>query len=216
MKPTPCVEILNAMVRNPRVKYVGLSMRSNLMYRDIFMSKYGKQYMDEMKELTLRLPELALDSEKYGSERLGTIIGGGDDKLQQSLRQLAETYNRSQQYSEHKKWLEQHPLDGKVQLTLLPLFFWYDNIHICETSHYRDFIFNPKYRMVKRGGFIEDKVSPVLKKTVERFGLANGHARFGCYLLDDHSGFFFTGHYDGGSYISEKDRQEMFQNASKE
>jgi hypothetical protein len=56
---------------------------------------------------------------------------------------------------------------------------------------------------------VEDKLSPVLKRTVERLGLKDGHSRFGCYLLDDHSGYFFTGHIDGGSYMSEKDRKEL-------
>lgn len=44
---------------------------------------------------------------------------------------------------------------------------------------------------------------PVLKKTLDRLGLREGHRRFGCFLLDDHSGYFFTGHLDGGSYIPE-------------
>ena len=88
-------------------------------------------------------------------------------------------------------------------------------IHICDTKHYRDFIFNPKYKMVKRGGFVEDKVSPVIRKTVERFGLVEGHSRFGCYLLDDASGYFFTGHYDGGAYVIEEDRADMIQDSSK-
>ena len=83
----------------------------------------------------------------------------------------------------------------------------YDNVHICETAHYRDFIFHPSYKMVARGGFVEDKLSPVLKRTVERLGLQEGHARFGCYLLDDHSGTFFTGHYDGGSFLTSEGKE---------
>jgi hypothetical protein len=50
----------------------------------------------------------------------------------------------------------------------------------------------------------------VIAKAVERLGLADGHARFGCYLLDDHSGFFFTGHLDGGSYISRAEKERQF------
>ena len=47
--------------------------------------------------------------------------------------------------------------------------------------------------MVAKGGFVEDKLSPVITKSVERLGLKKGHGRFGSYLLDDHSGYFFTG-----------------------
>jgi hypothetical protein len=63
--------------------------------------------------------------------------------------------------------------------------------------------------MVAKGGFIEDKCSPILKRTVERLGLRDGHSRFGCYLLDDHSGMFFTGHIDGGSYMSPEERTAL-------
>ncbi len=54
--------------------------------------------------------------------------------------------------------------------------------------------------MVARGGFVEDKLSPCLIRSCERLGLRAGHAKFGCYLLDDHSGVVFTGHLDGGTY----------------
>lgn len=90
--------------------------------------------------------------------------------------------------------------DGFHQLSLTPTLFWYDNTHIVRTSHYRDFIFNPVYKMVARGGFVEDKLSPIMKRSCERLGLKDGHAKFGCYILDDHSGDVFTGHLDGGSY----------------
>ena len=95
--------------------------------------------------------------------------------------------------------------------------------------------------MVAPGGFVEDKVSPVIKKSVERFGLIEGHARFGCYLLDDHSGMFFTGkfnltkrdggtntrkepsqysffltgHLDGGSYITVEEKQAILKASEK-
>ena len=69
--------------------------------------------------------------------------------------------------------------------------------------------------MVARGGFVEDKLSPVITKSVERLGLKDGHAKFGCYLLDDHSGLFFTGHLDGGAFITTSERGEMLSNMSK-
>ena len=63
--------------------------------------------------------------------------------------------------------------------------------------------------MVARGGFVEDKLSPVIKRTTERLGLMEGHSRFGCYILDDHSGFYFTGHLDGGSYVTDKEKSAL-------
>ena len=88
--------------------------------------------------------------------------------------------------------------------------FWYDNVHLAETCHYRDFVFDPNYKMVKKGGFVEDKLSPVLTRTVEKLGLKEGHARFGCYLLDDHSGYFFTGHMDGGNYKTKSEKIKLY------
>ena len=70
-------------------------------------------------------------------------------------------------------------------------------------------MFDPQYRMVARGGFVEDKLSQTIKKTVERLGLKEGHSRFGCFLLDDHSGIFFTGHLDGGTYMTQQQKQEL-------
>ena len=168
--------------------------------------------MADMAAITLRPPELALAANLYGpdSESSNNMDYGGQEKLRENIHALKETYYTSQQNMDHLEWMESHPVPpGKWQLSLTPTFFWYDNVHIGEVAHYRDFIFNPKYKMVVRGGFVEDKLSPVIKKTVERFGLAEGHARFGCFLLDDHSGMFFTGHLDGGSYLTKAEKQVL-------
>jgi hypothetical protein len=212
MRPTPIHETVKAMWHHRNIKYVGMSMRSNLLYRDIFLGKYGKAYMEEMSECTLRPPELALNSNSYGPDSHSTenMEYSGQTKLRDNIRVLVDTYRGSQQYADHREWLETHPLEPDTcQLSLTPTFFWYDNVHICETAHYRDFVFDPKYKMVVRGGFVEDKLSPVIKKTVERLGLVKGHASFGCYLLDDHSGMFFTGHLDGGTYIDSEERKSL-------
>jgi hypothetical protein len=136
-------------------------------------------------------------------------------QLRGNIDALAKTYRKSAQYLELQEILERHPVEsGKHQLTLTPTLFWYDNTHICDTAHYRDFIFHPSYKMVAKGGFVEDKLSPVLKRTVERLGLKEGHSRFGCYLLDDRSGMFFTGHLDGGSYMTAAKREELLESQS--
>ncbi len=45
MRPTPVTEVVSAMRNDPeqRIKYVGLTMRSNLMYYDVFGDKYGRR-----------------------------------------------------------------------------------------------------------------------------------------------------------------------------
>jgi hypothetical protein len=205
------VETLDAMWHHPNIKYVGMSMRSNLMYRDIFVSKYGRASLDELNDLVVRVPELLVDASRYGpdSDSAREMIYASD-KLRENILGFAVTYSGSAQFLDQQEYLKEHPTEaGKHQITLTPTLFWYDNVHVCETNHYRDFIYHSSYKMVARGGFVEDKLSPVLTRTVERLGLREGHARFGCFLLDDHSGMFFTGHLDGGAYMTTAERKEL-------
>lgn len=212
MRQTPLYDVVHTMWRHRTIKYVGFSMRSNLMYRDIFEGKYGKASKEELGNMILRPPELLLDAATYGpngnsDEALADLVG---EKVLKSIRACAGAYRTSMQCTKQLKWVQDHPPpEGKHQLSLTPTLFWFDNTHICETAHYRDFVFHLKYKMVARGGFVEDKLSPVMKRTTERLGLTEGHARFGCYILDDHSGLFFTGHLDGGSYVTEETRAAM-------
>ena len=219
MRPTPMAETLEAMWKHPNIKYVGMSMRSNLLYQDIFRSKYGKVHYPEFQEMILRVPELIVDAEQYGPNSASTryMEAHHQVKLRDNLRTLAENYRGSTQNENQQDWLQRHPLpEGSHQVTLTPTLFWYDNIHLVETTHYRDFVFDPRYKMVARGGFVEDKLSPVMKRTVERLGLKQGHERFGCYLLDDHSGMFFTGHLDGGAFMTASARERLLWEANRD
>eukprot|EP00978_Attheya_sp_CCMP212_P014331 scaffold36408_cov53-Attheya_sp.AAC.4 len=212
MRRTPIREVVQTMRNDQRIKYVGINMRSNLVYRDIFTGKYGKTANTELGELVLRPPELLLDSKEYGPEEGFTAnrLEISSEKMKKNVTALAQAYRGSSQYNGQLEWQNLNPENkaGLQQLSLTPTLFWYDNTHVCETSHYRDFIFNPLYKMVARGGFVEEKLSPVMIRSCERLGLREGHAKFGCYLLDDHSGMFFTGHLDGGSYIALDDRKK--------
>ena len=224
LRPTPIPETLRAMWEHGNIKYVGFSMRSNLMYRDIYIAKYGttKEYDD----MILYLPQLQVCPTLYGPNSASTNeLLALHERLKPNLLALAENYKASAQAVIEQKVTtikgdEDHPPaseqgsssssnEARHQISLVPTLYWYDNVHICDTKHYRDFIFHPSYKMVAKGGFIEDKLSPILKRTVERLGLRDGHSRFGCYLLDDHSGMFFTGHLDGGSYLSPEERNAL-------
>lgn len=218
MRPTPVCETIKAMWCHPRIKYVGMSMRSNLLYRDLFVGQYGRRYQNEFDEAVLRIPELIVSSAKYGpdSESSKAMLVDSD-KVQTNIGSLVEKYKASAQGEipqEKQRDADGGNLvrtlkEGEHQVILTPTLFWYDNVHICETAHYRDFIFNPSFKMVARGGFVEDKLSPVVKRTVERLGFKDGHSRFGCFLLDDASGMFFTGHLDGGSYLTSTAKTEL-------
>jgi hypothetical protein len=215
MRPTPMKEAMEAMWQHRNVKFIGMNMRSNLTYRDIFLGKYGRKYLEELKEMILRVPELLVDATEYGPESRSTNeMYFGTDKLRENILAVADSYNSSLQKIIEQDYYRDNLLpEGKHQISLTPTLFWYDNTHLCETAHYRDFIFNPLYKMVAKGGFVEDKCSPVMKRTVERLGLKDGHSRFGCYILDDHSGMFFTGHLDGGAYLTQTEKSELRQDS---
>ena len=185
MRTTPIPEVVKAMLHNPKIKYVGMSMRSNLMYRDIFTGKYAKNQYDEFDQMILHPAELNLPSDIYGKDGSSARhIKYEKQSLYENLLSLKNSYFQSKQFLSHEHFCNQnngnHTSAQKAQLSLTPTLFWYDNTHIAESAHYRDFIFHPRYKMVKRGGFVEDKVSPNIIKTVERLGLKCGHERFGC------------------------------------
>ena len=209
MRQTPIKEVVAAMENDPeqKIKYVGMSMRSNLMYYDIFSGKYGRRAVDEFRKM-IRFPEeLYIGENIYGLNGKSemTLLPKQKDKREHVLQSMKDAYRGSHQYityDEQSKEAIRQNVDGFHQLTLTPLLFWYDNTHVVSTAHYRDFVFDPKNKMVARGGFVEDKLSPCLVRSCERLGLTEGHSKFGCYMLDDHSGTVFTGHLDGGSFMT--------------
>lgn len=223
LRSTPVWETVQAMRKNSTLlKYVGFTMKSNLMYHDIFMSKYGRRSYDIVKKTMIQRPmDLLLSNSIYGGNGISCqeILSNSNtsnSRGNESLLTLQKTYMSSESYQAHKEWLvckqqEQgnDNMTDMTQLSLIPTLFWYDNIHIAETSHYRDLVFDDKSKMVAKGGFVEDKLTQVMVRQVEKLGLVEGHRMFGCYLLDDHSGFFFTGHLDGGRYMSDKARKEF-------
>ncbi len=219
MRPAPAREVVAAMSNDPqrRIKYVGMSMRSNLMYHDIFSGKFGRRAAEEFKTMILRPAELCIGGGMYGPDgtSVRNMVPPCSEKRRILLEELKKTYRGSHQCITQDEWLQSRrerelsdereqgrEEDSFHQLSLTPVLFWYDNTHIAETSHYRDFVFHPQYKMVARGGFVEDKLSPCLLRSCERLGLTEGHSKFGCYLLDDHSGVVFTGHLDGGSFMT--------------
>jgi len=219
MRKTPVKQIVETMVNDvqQRIKYVGLSMRSNLMYRDIFMSKYGKIAVKELFDLVVLPRELVLDDE-YIQSSIDELRVLHSKSLWDNLVQLSQSYKTSFHNRSQREILQRRSMSsgsgeddaiGARPCSLTPTLFWYDNTHICRTEHYIDFVFSTKYKMVVRGGFVEDKLSPALIRTVEKLGLKDGHAKFGCYLLDDHSGFFYTGHLDGGNFLAGKEDRNL-------
>jgi len=217
LRSTPVWETVQAMRKNSSLlKYVGFTMKSNLMYHDIFMSKYGRRSYDIVKTTMVQRPtDLLLSNSIYGSNGISCkeILSNSNTNNRrgnESLLSLQKTYMSSESYQAYKEWLLCNDcINDMTQLSLIPTLFWYDNIHIAETSHYRDFVFNDSSKMVARGGFVEDKLTQVMVRQVEKLGLVEGHRMFGCYLLDDQSGFFFTGHLDGGRYMSDEAREQF-------
>jgi hypothetical protein len=123
MRPTPIAETLRAMWHHRNIKYVTMSMRSNLLYRDLFMGKYGKSYDGEFEDMILRLPELNLPKELYGPESESTRnMTSNSPKVRDSLQVLLKNYHVSKQHLGQQDWLGKNLNEPeKHQLTLTPV-----------------------------------------------------------------------------------------------
>jgi len=129
MRPTPMFETMQAMWRHRYIKYVTISMRSNLLYRDLFIGKYGKLYHQEFDDMILRLPELNLDRKIYGPDgESAKQITTDNAKVRNSIFALEEKYKGSKQNEAYQDWLRSNPPTDptKHQLSLTPgmLSFW--------------------------------------------------------------------------------------------
>lgn len=244
MRRTPMKEVVAAMEANDKVKYVGILMRSNLLYLEHFLGKYGSEMSEQLQTMFIRPPELLLERKLYASEEVSRDLTDRFANCGDKYAELRKTYMGSIPY---RKLLGEDstladylaprcdgtaedaacasgetggtptppppPQTAKAathkQATLIPTLFWYDNIHVVNTSHYRDWVFDPLKHLVARGGFVEDKLSPAMVALVQKRGLQEGHAPFGCYLLDDHCGVAFTGHLDGGTFLTPEQKKKL-------
>ncbi len=207
MRKTPVRETLAAMEEDGGIKYVGILMRSNLMYLEQFIGKYGKRMAEESRDHHMRRPEaLLLPSKDYACDEVAEELLRTFPRCTEKYTTLREAYRTSPHYSPYVP--DKVAKEDFVQASLIPTFFWYDNIHIVRTEHYRDWVFDPEKKLVARGGFVEDKLSPKMVTDVKDKGMAGGWGQYGCFLLDDHCGVPFTGHLDGGSWMTDEERVE--------
>mmetsp|Transcript_21293 Transcript_21293/g.44344 ORF Transcript_21293/g.44344 Transcript_21293/m.44344 type:complete len:395 (-) Transcript_21293:18-1202(-) len=220
MRPTPIKEVIAAMDQDPAVKYVGILMRSNLMYMEHFVAKYGSPLLENLKACVKRPLELRLDPTKYGGREVAERLFENYPRVTDKYRSLYDNYRSCAPYMEYLGKEVSEVAEGdcgdddglKCQASLIPTLFWYDNIHITRTEHYRDWVFDDKRKLVKRGGFVEDKLSPRMVEEVKSKGFVEGWSPYGCYLLDDHCGVTFTGHMDGGAWMTDDMREGRMDN----
>lgn len=139
LRPTPVAATVYAMWLHTNVKYVGFTMRSNQTYKDIFRSKYhaDMQLMAQWDERILRLPQLNLPAETYGPSCQSVATSDSQKKI--------EAYHNTSQGALTPPVVKDENGEARSQCSLVPTFFWYDNVHVCETAHYRDFVYNPTY-----------------------------------------------------------------------
>ena len=199
-------KVVEHMCNRAGTKYVGMNQASNLLYRDHICEKYAEFY-NEYKEMILRPKELCVERSEI------------DDALESrnlSLAAHSKTHARAKNYSSSQamhvenEWRAQNSQCNKpnhIQMTLSPLLFWFDATHVCDVKHYRDLISSSKVR-IKRGSFLETRISLALRKSVNENGFREAHPDFGCYLLDEHTGYVFTRHIDGRKHLTEEQKRE--------
>ena len=84
-------------------------------------------------------------------------------------------------------------------ITVVPLLQWYDSTHICATQHYRDFVYRGD--LVKKGGFVEDKLGQFQLADIRKNGL-DAHSVYGTYVLDDGVDRPIVAHLDGHDILA--------------
>lgn len=94
--------------------------------------------------------------------------------------------------------VESEPL-GTTGMDIVPLIQWYDSTHICSTKHYRDFVYRGD--LVKKGGFIEDKLGQKQLADIRANGL-QAHKEYSTYVLDDGVDEPIVQHLDGHDALS--------------
>ena len=112
---------------------------------------------------------------------------------------------------------------GDPAHSLSPMAFWYDSTHVCETTHYREFVFQETLRRaekivdvdgsrtrLKLGDFVEDTVGHQLLDAVKASGcFESAHAPYGTYLWNDGEAEVHVRHIDGRKYLSPEQREEL-------
>jgi hypothetical protein len=116
--------------------------------------------------------------------------------------------------------------EEEQDVRLEPLAFWYDSTHCCETSHYREFIFQETKRRdekiadedgsctrLRLGDFVEDTVGhqlldEVKEAAISTVGFHQAHEPYGTYLWNDGIAAVHVRHIDGRKYLSPEQREE--------
>jgi len=84
-------------------------------------------------------------------------------------------------------------------MDVVPLLQWYDSTHICSTAHYRDFVYRGD--LVKKGGFVEDKLGQIQLADIRAHGLP-AHDAYATFVLDDGVDEPIVSHLDGHDALS--------------
>mmetsp|Transcript_27061 Transcript_27061/g.83081 ORF Transcript_27061/g.83081 Transcript_27061/m.83081 type:complete len:313 (-) Transcript_27061:361-1299(-) len=80
-------------------------------------------------------------------------------------------------------------------LAVVPLLQWYDSTHVASTDHYRHFVYRGD--LVKKGGFVEDKLGQHQLADIRSRGFREAHPSYGTFVLDDGADRPMVSHLDG-------------------
>lgn len=106
---------------------------------------------------------------------------------------------RYQQFILSKYSIRVEPRGLGPGLDVVPLIQWYDSTHICATAHYRDFVYRGD--LVKKGGFIEDKLGQKQLADIRARGM-EAHKAYSTFVLDDGVEEPMVSHLDGHDALS--------------
>lgn len=95
----------------------------------------------------------------------------------------------------------------------VPLLFWYDKPHICNTQHYRKVINNKhfNYNQNKYIGvkfLVEATFGHIIYHDIKMNGI-DEHEKYGTYLYYNDPGKIIVEHLNGRSYITQEKKDEI-------
>ena len=91
--------MVSAMTSREDIKYVGMSMKSNLNYYDIFSSKYSRRACAELKKMIIRPEQLNISGNMYGpnGRSLESMVDPPSEERRRLRDAARETYKSSHQ-----------------------------------------------------------------------------------------------------------------------
>lgn len=193
----PLLETVEGMLNFPNdIKYVGLMSTSdqNYVQKELSHSMYRNFYQDLETEINVYIKRNRAAAEE--------ILFNFPSKSKKIKFEDDKTSNKSFVTDVILRYTM-----FRYGVPLMPLMFFYDKIHICNTDYYLNYVFNNYHIDYTKGdsfavkNFVEDTLGQIEKSNIKRQGIAAFH-NYQTYILYDDPENSAIYHGDGRAFRS--------------